>query len=109
MNNSIVNVTDIESGALLCIANSIHDQPIMIEWYFPNGTVVGENDAADFYKAIPDQSKEIQNQSMYNMLSLHRGKNATMLTGIFHCMISYNRANQSLYVGIYLPGTGGLQ
>ena len=99
-NNSVVNITDIETGsaALLCTTTnpgcclSIDGS----HWYFPDGSQV-QRTGTTYYRT---------RTFYFGTVRLHRNPGA-ITTGVFHCDIrDASRDLQSLYVGIYTATTG---
>ena len=104
-NNSIVAMTDIETGAaaLLCTTTytpCCYSTNPETQWYFPNGSQVPNN------PALPYQRTRRARGWLPGRVILSRNFESTT-TGIFHCDIPVaSGATESLYVGIYDSGTG---
>ena len=94
-NNSVVVITDIETGAngLICTTTfkPCCKDGKQGEWYYPNGTMVPNRAAGeDFYRS---RSKDGE-------VRLSRRNNAMSPTGIFHCELPVSdNVTQALYVG----------
>ena len=104
-NNSVVVITDIETGAdgsrLICTTtfrpcckDGQHG-----EWYYPDGTMVpGSSAGEDFYRSRSNNGEVL----------LNRRNNAISPTGIFHCELPVSdNVIQTLYVGVYASNDNG--
>ena len=96
-NNSVVVITDIETGAngLICTTTfrPCCKDGQQGEWYYPDGTMV-PNKAADedFFRSRSKDGK----------VRLNRRNSAISPTGIFHCELPVSdNVTQTLYVGVY--------
>ena len=109
-NNSVVNITDIETGsaALRCTTTYIpccfSRPPPGNHWYFPNGTRVDRSNTLPYYRSRIDGHPWFTSEP--GTVLLHRNPGATM-TGTFRCEILDAIGDfKSLYVGIYTATTG---
>ena len=102
-NNSVVVITDIETGAngLICTTTF---RPCCKggqqgEWYYPDGTMVpGSSAGEDFHRSRSDNGE----------VRLIRRNSAMSPTGIFHCELPVSDiVTQALYVGVYADSGNG--
>ena len=104
-NNSVVVITDIETGAdgsrLICATTFTPccKDGKQGEWYYPNGTMVpGSSAGEDFHRRRSNDGE----------VRLNRRNNAMSPTGIFHCELpGPNGVIQTLYVGVYASNDNG--
>jgi len=102
INNSIVTMTDIGTGAAALVCTTTYTLCCSsgnreTQWYFPNGSQIPNN------PALPYRRTRGRNPGR---VILNRNSESTT-TGIFHCDIpDANNVTQSLYVGIYTSTTG---
>ena len=98
-NNSVVTLENIGEGddALHCITNlrnccrlSHTDQPVLGNWFFPNGTRVPSSDSEwDFHR---DRGQSV--------VHLHRRRGGE--EGIYRCEIpDIEHVTQTIYIGVY--------
>ena len=98
-NNSIISINEIgkETLALFCYTNKLNccnELEMSGEWYFPNGSAVG--DSGTMYR---NRGRSV--------VRLNQENTSTSPTGIFHCEIPLkNGNNQSLYAGVYPSSRG---
>ena len=109
-NNSVVTITDIGTGgaALLCTTTyrpcCFSVPPPGNHWYFPNGSQIDRFNTTPYYRSRGDAS--LDNPGRIGAVILHRNPEGTT-TGVFRCeILSFTRAFQSIYVGIYTTTTG---
>ena len=98
-NNSDISIMVIgegDDGALLCFtdlhqccsSNSDLSEEVG-QWYFPNQSAV-------------ENSGDMYMNRGHGVVRLHRKKNVTMPTGVFHCEIpDASGTSQNIYIGVY--------
>ena len=104
-NNSVVVITDIETGAdgsrLICATTfrPCCKGGLRGEWYYPNGAMVpGSSAGEDFHRSRSNNGE----------VRLNRRNNAMSPTGIFRCELPVSDSViQTLYVGVYASNDNG--
>ena len=102
-NNSVVNITDIGTGAVALICTTTLIGCCLStdgsHWYFPDGSTV-QRTGTTYYRT------RTLSHIGGGAVRLNRNPGATT-TGVFHCDIPGASGDlQSLYVGIYTATTG---
>lgn len=105
LNHDLIDIATIGEirnvgDAFLVCASSVRNGTN--EWYFPNGTVVSNDDSnmgPDIY---------VSRNKAGTLVRLNRRRNAMTPTGIYRCeVLGSSGITRSLYVGLY-SSTGGI-
>ena len=102
-NNSVVVITDIETGAngLICTTTfrPCCKDGQQGEWYYPDRTMVPGSSANEDFSRSRSNDGEVR---------LSRRNSALSPTGIFHCELpGPDDVTQTLYVGVYADSDNG--